>query len=110
MDQRKTAVLLAGLGLAMSAGCGGGGGGGEASEPATPAAVERAAAGPTLPSVVDESGVPASSDASAIAFTNVSIAAMLEEAIVPQQTVLVENGIIVAIGPEGSMSASPGIR
>ena len=109
MDRRRIAILLLCLGLGLSASCGGGGSGGadagssgDGTAPGTGG--EKARIGPPLPEVVDETDVPTTSAAARIAFSSVSLVAMQDETIVPAQTVLVEDGIITAIGGAGSVS------
>jgi imidazolonepropionase-like amidohydrolase len=53
--------------------------------------------GPPPPVIVDESGVPASSDAGRIALTDVTVVPMDRDTVIPNQTVLVEDGRIAWI-------------
>ena len=106
MDWQRFAILLVCLGFGLTAGCGGGGGGGGAgaNDATSDTGGEKIRIGPPLPEVVDETGAPSTSAASRIAFSNVSLATMEDETILPAQTVLVKDGIITAIGEAGSFS------
>ena len=85
--------------LLLLAGCGGSGntdgesgGGGNGPSPI---------AGPPAPESVDESGVPTRSEAARIAITDVTVVPLDREASISGQTVLVEDGVIAAIGDAG---------
>ena len=61
-----------------------------------------------MPEIVDETGVPVTSTARSIAFTNVNLVSMRDETIVPAQAVLIEDGVIKAIGASGSIAIPAG--
>ena len=111
MNWGKLAALLAFILLGLSASCGGGGSGGggsaggsDAGNTAPDAGSSSSIVGPRMPELVDETGVPSVSESSTIAFTNVGLVAMERDNVTPGQTVLVEGGVITAIGADGSVS------
>lgn len=103
MGRSISAVLLVGLGLLYGCG-GGGGGGGSNGGTGGNSGGGTTSIGPPMPVVVDESGVPATSSAQRIAFTNVNLASMQNEMILPGQTVLIDNGIIELIGDTANVT------
>lgn len=66
------------------------------------------AAGPPLPEIVDESGVPETSDAGRIAFTGATVVTLGPAGVLDSTTVVVEDGRIAAIVPDVQFSAAPG--
>ena len=65
-------------------------------------------AGPPLPEIVDESGVPESSGADRIAFTGATVVTLAAAGVLESTTVVVEGGRIAAIVPDSGFTAAPG--
>lgn len=108
MGRSISAVLLVGLGLLY--GCGGGSSGsgsndgGSNDDTGGSGGGGTVSIGPPMPVVVDESGAPAASSARRIAFTNVNLASLQTDTILPDQTVLIDNGVIELIGDTASVT------
>lgn len=93
MKRNTLAFLPVSLLLALASSCGGGSGGSQPGWGGGGVAV-----GPPFPEIVDETGVPPSSTASRIAFVDVNLVSMSDQSIMPEQTVIVEDGIVTTIG------------
>jgi hypothetical protein len=91
----------------LLAGCSGGGDSrsGSPGPPTGPSGSETP--GPPSPVLVDESGVPATSDSRRMAFVNVTVVAMDSSERVAGQTVLVEDRRISEIGDAASVAVPP---
>ena len=63
--------------------------------------------GPPSPVIVDESGVPASSESRRFAITDVTVVPMDRETSIPGQTVLIEDGRITFIGNADTAAIAP---
>jgi len=95
------------LSLALLAGsCGGGGA--EAPSGDNGGRGGEISVGPPLPELIDESGAPAMSSASRIAFTGVSVRTLGPAGRLDATTVVVENGRIAGIVPDAQFGAAPG--
>lgn len=92
----------------LLASCGGSGDGTDRDQPPGGGADGGFAAGPPLPEIVDESGVPPTSNASRIAFTGASVVTLGPAGVLESTTVVVEDGRIAAILPDAQFSAAPG--
>ena len=99
--KRRPGSLVTTCFLLVLGGCGGGSGNGAGMPP--PGSEPPLTAGPPSPEIVDETGVPARSDAARIAITDVTLVPMDREGSISGQTVLVENGIIAAIGDSATV-------
>ena len=92
--------LVCSIAAIVLGGCGGGAG---SSEPAPGRGLPGGVVGPPPPIVVDESGVPDHLNSTRVAIVEVAVVPMDRETSIPQQTVLIENGVIQDLGDTRSI-------
>lgn len=83
-----------------------GGGSGDGARPGGGPSPPPVALGPPEPVIVDETGVPEAADSSRLAIVGVTLVPMDRDAVVAEQTVVVEDGVITAIG-DAALTAVP---